>query len=84
MKHPLIGPLAAIAAGILAARFVPFHESEVLAAAGAFFLLGLLALARKSRALAGVCCLLALFSCGGLIAFLHRAGPPPEIDVVED
>ena len=80
MKHPLIGPLAAIAAGILAARFVPFRQSELLAAAAAFFLLGLLALARKSRALAGVCCLLALFSTGAFIALLHQPGPPPEID----
>ena len=75
-----MGPLAAIAAGILAARFVPFRQSELLAAAAAFFLLGLLALARKSRALAGVCCLLALFSSGTLIALLHQPGPPPEID----
>jgi competence protein ComEC len=80
VKHPLMGPLAAIAAGILAARFVPFRQSELLAAAAAFFLLGLLALARKSRALAGVCCLLALFSSGTLIALLHQPGPPPEID----
>src|ERR1039458_9927589 len=80
VKHPLIGPLAAIAAGILAARFVPFRQSELLAAGAAFFLLGLLALARKSRALAGLCCLLALFSCGSLIALLHQPGPPPEID----
>src|ERR1035438_10213663 len=80
VKHPLIGPLAAIAAGILVARFVPFHQSELLAAAAAFFLLGLLALARKSRALAAVCCLLALFSSGSLIALLHQPGPPPEID----
>jgi competence protein ComEC len=80
VKHPLIGPLAAIAAGILVARFVPFGQSELFAAAAAFFLLGLLALARKSGAIAGVCCLLALSSCGSLIALLHRPGPAPEID----
>ncbi len=80
MKHPLIGPLAAIAAGILAARFVPFHQSELLAAGAAFFLLGVLALARKSRVLAGICCLLALFFSGALIALLRQPGPPPEID----
>src|ERR1019366_1120745 len=62
------------------ARFVPFRQSELLAAAAAFFLLGLLALARKSRALAGVCCLLALFSSGSLSALLHQPAPPPEID----
>jgi competence protein ComEC len=80
VKHPLIGPLAAIASGILAARFVPLHQAELLAAGAGFFLLGLLAVLRNSRVLAGVCCLLALFASGSLIALLHRPGPPPEID----
>jgi competence protein ComEC len=80
VKHPLIGPLAAIAAGILAARFVPFHQTELLTVMAAFALLSLLALLRHSRILAGICCVLALFSAGALIALLHVPGPAPEID----
>ena len=40
MKYPLIGPLAAIAAGILGYRFLPIPQSELWLAAGAFLLLG--------------------------------------------
>ena len=80
MKDPLIGPLAAIASGILAARFVPFHSSELLAAIAAFLALGILAQYRGSRVLAGACCSLGLF-CGGALTYLaHRPGPPPELD----
>ena len=80
VKDPLIGPLAAIASGILAARFVPFHSSELLAAIAAFLALGILAQYRGSRVLAGACCSLGLF-CGGALTYLaHRPGPPPELD----
>ena len=43
VKDPLIGPVAAIASGILVSRFVPFHSLELLAAIAAFLLLGILA-----------------------------------------
>ena len=47
VKDPLVGPLAAIASGILVSRFVPFHsQSELLAAIAAFLRLGVLALYR--------------------------------------
>src|SRR5260370_27042866 len=39
LKNPLLGLLAAIAAGILAFRFIPFGQFEILAGIGAFFLL---------------------------------------------
>src|SRR5437762_1175696 len=52
LKHPLLGPLAAIAAGILVSRFVPFPQFELLAAIAAFLALGILALYRHARALA--------------------------------
>ena len=55
MKHPLLGPLAALASGILVCRFVPLGPAESLAAIAAFLALGLLALWRGSRCLAGVC-----------------------------
>lgn len=80
MKHPLLGPLAAIAGGILVFRFVPFGQSEIVAATAAFFLLGWLALWRGARVLAGACCLLALFFVGAFDARVHSPGPPPEID----
>ncbi|MCX6633255.1 MAG: ComEC/Rec2 family competence protein [Candidatus Solibacter sp.] len=80
MKHPLLGPLAALASGILVYRFIPFGPSESLGAIAAFFVLGCLALWRGSRALAGVCCLLGLFFAGALDSRVHEPGPPPTID----
>ena len=80
LKHPLLGPLAAIASGILVYRFVPFGRPELLGAIAAFLVLGLLALWRGSRRLAGVCCLLGMFFAGALDSLVHAPGPPPEID----
>src|ERR1017187_5661069 len=80
VKHPLVGPLAAIAAGILVSRFVPFQSSELFGAIAAFLLLGILALFRRSRILAGICCSLGLFCAGALTALVHAPGPPPELD----
>src|ERR1700683_2193105 len=65
-KYPLAGPAAAIAAGILAYRFVPVPQSQLLLAIGALLLLGALSLHRNSRILAGTCCLLGLFFGGEL------------------
>src|SRR5450759_4418564 len=80
LKHPLLGPLAAIASGILVYRYVPFGGPELLGAIAAFFALGLLALWRGSRGLAGICCLLGLFFAGAFDSRVHAPGPPPEID----
>ena len=76
----MLGPLAALASGILVYRFIPLGPSESLAAIGGFFVLGCLALWRGSRALAGLCCLLGLFFAGALDSRVHTPGPPPEID----
>jgi competence protein ComEC len=80
VKHPLVGPLAAIAAGILVSRFVPFQAPELFAAIAAFLLLGILALLRRSRILAGICCTLGLFCTGTLTALVHAPAPAPELD----
>lgn len=81
MKDPLIGPLAAIASGILVARYVPFHPPELFGAIAAFLLLGIFALWRRAKLLAGVCCCLGLFCAGALNSLAHAPLAPPELDV---
>jgi competence protein ComEC len=81
VKDPLVGPLAAIAAGILASHFVFFLPFELLASIGAFLVLGLIALWRGSRLLSGACCLLGLFAAGALTDVVCRPGANPELDV---
>ena len=80
VRDPLVGPLAAIAAGILVSRYVPFHQFELLGAVAAFLALGILALWRNARLLAGACCCVGLFFAGALTDLVHAPGPPPEID----
>jgi competence protein ComEC len=81
LKDPLVVPVAAIAAGILATRFAGFHESELFGAIAAFLLLGMMARRRRSPALAGICGCLGLVCAGALTAVLHSPGPTPELDV---
>jgi len=80
VKDPLVGPLAAIAAGILVSRYVPFTQSEVLWTIGASLLLGAVSLWRHGRSVAGICCCLGLFCAGVLTSLAHAPGPAPEID----
>ena len=80
MRDPLLGPVAAIAAGILAARFVPFGAPELMLVIAAFLALGTVAIVRRARVLAGICCLLGLVAAGALTAEAHRPGPAPELD----
>src|SRR5689334_6386475 len=80
VKLPLVGPVAAIAAGILVSRFVQFQAAELSGAIAAFLLLGMLALYRRARLLAGICCALGLTATGALTALAHAPGPPPELD----
>ncbi|MFB3829725.1 MAG: ComEC/Rec2 family competence protein [Bryobacteraceae bacterium] len=84
MRDPLVAPLAAIAAGILASRFAPFGRAELLLAIAALFLLALLALRRRARVLAAVASLGASAFAGALLDVLHRPGPPPELDAEGD
>jgi competence protein ComEC len=72
--------LAAIASGILVYRFVPFGVPELLGATGAFLALGMLALWRGGRILAGICCLLGLCVAGALDCRVHEPDPPPQIE----
>jgi competence protein ComEC len=80
VKHPLLGPGAAIASGILVYRFVPFTYIELLPSVAAFILFAVIAHLRKARVLCIVCAHFALFLAGAVTARLHRPGPRPEID----
>ncbi|HYS45215.1 MAG TPA: ComEC/Rec2 family competence protein, partial [Rhizomicrobium sp.] len=80
MREPLLAPLAAIAAGIVVSRFVPFESRELLSGIAAFLILGVVSLWRRLRPLALACALLALIAAVALTDVLHRPGPAPEID----
>ena len=80
MQDPLLPPLAAIATGILASRFVSFETRELFIVIAAFAILGAIALWRRARVLAGTCCLLGLVFAGALVDMAHRPGPRPELD----
>ena len=80
VKEPLVAPAAAVAAGILVSHFAAFQQPELFADAAAFAALGAVALWRRSRVLAGVCCCLGFFCAGALTSVLHAPGPPPELD----
>src|SRR5207244_4393924 len=62
-------------------RFVPFHSPELFGAIAAFLMLGVVAMWRRARLLAGASCCLGLFCAGALTSLAHNPGPPPELDV---
>ena len=78
--NPLLAPCAAVAVGVLLARFADFTYAEAAWLTGALFVLGAMALARNSRWLGGACCCLGLAATGIWVAVAHRPGPAPEID----
>ncbi len=80
MQDPLLPPLAAIAAGILASRLVSFEIRDLSIVIAAFAILCAIALWRKARVLAGACCLLGLGFAGALVDLAHRPGARPELD----
>jgi competence protein ComEC len=80
MRDPLLPPLAAIALGILASRFVSFGIRELIIVLLIFLALGAIALWRRARVLAGACCLLGMVFAGALTDVAHRPAPRPELD----
>jgi hypothetical protein len=68
----LIGGLAFALVGALLFAFLGVWSK--------FFLLGLAALWRGARVLAGACCLFGFIFAGSLTALAHEPGPPPEVD----
>lgn len=82
MREPLLAPLAAIATGILVSRFVPLEIRELYTVIAAFTILCILSMWRRARALASVCCLLALAAGGALVDGVHRPGSPPVLDAI--
>jgi len=76
VKDPLVGPVAAIAAGVLVARFVPFQSRELLPHLIAFAALAVLAHFRGARVLARVSISLALV-CLGALSFVRHTPPSP-------
>ena len=79
MKDPLIAPLLALSAGILASHWVRFQIREL---GLAIFLISFLALlaVRRSRRIAYFGSLAAVLLCGALNGVLHAPGRVPEID----
>ncbi len=80
LRDPLVAPLAAIAAGILLARFVPFEARELIVAVLLLGALGVVALWRRARIAAGCCTLAALVFAGALCAVARRPGLPPVLE----
>lgn len=73
MRDPLIPPLIAVAAGILAGRLFQFSLVDALWPVAAFLILALIGLRRVNV-------LLALVFAGAAAEAWHRPGAPPEID----
>ncbi len=80
MSDPLIAPLLAVAAGVIAARFSGFGERELWCASLALAALAVFALWKSTRRAAIACCLAALFFAGIIVGAAHRPSPRPELD----
>jgi competence protein ComEC len=80
LRDPLLGPCAAIALGVLSARFVPFTLPEPGLLTACFIVLATIAALRGARVLTGLCCCLGLLFTGVWTAIAHAPRPPPEID----
>lgn len=80
LPDPLILPLAAVAAGVTAARFLPFDWPELSGGTAALAALALFALARRERRAALAAGLAAALLGGALVAAAHRRPPTPVIE----
>src|SRR5262245_21367218 len=72
--------MAALALGVLLARYAPLTPRECLPAIAALLVMGAVAVWRSSRFTAGACVLTGFVFAGALTSFAHLPGPPPEID----
>ena len=79
MKNPLVPPLIALAAGILASHLLGLGFSSLAAALAVSILLALIA-AWRARRLAVPCALLMTMLAGAMLDAIHRPDRPPEID----
>ncbi len=77
MRHPLLLPVLAFAAGILTARQFSLTTAESLAATACYALLAGVAWGYRQLRLRSLCCLLALAGAGAWVQCAHRPGPPP-------
>lgn len=75
MKHPLVAPLAAFAAGVIAAQYATFSFRELSASIAALLALALIGLALRADRAAAAACLAGFALCGALVASLP---PPPD------
>jgi competence protein ComEC len=80
LPDPLLAPLAALAAGIAAARFAGSGETDFAAALAALIALTWFGYWRNARRAALASLLAALVFAGALIGVAHRPGPAPELD----
>jgi competence protein ComEC len=80
LRDPLLVPLAAMAGGILAARYLEFDSRELVAALAALCLLACIARAWCRRPVALACALAACVILGAWSGEAHRPGPPPQLD----
>ena len=80
VKNRLVTPLAALASGILVARFVHFQLRDFLWTLPLLTTLTYLAWRFSTRILS-LCSSLFFLLCGAFLVFLHWSGSPPEIEV---
>jgi competence protein ComEC len=80
LHDPLLAPFVALAGGLLAARFVPFGNRELVCSAAVLALLAALAAWKGRRRAVLASGLGALFLAGALAGAAHRGRPAPELD----
>lgn len=80
MREPLLGPVVALAAGLLAQRRLGWQPAELLPAVLALLLLGAVALLLRRRRAAAFASLAAMALAGALRDASLRRGAAPELD----
>ncbi len=80
MREPLLAPLAALAAGIVASRLAEFQPRELIVALALLSILTLLASRYRFRRTAVTAVLVVVAFSGSLLVLLHRPTPVPIIN----